>query len=133
MAVEWEITDGIISMRMSGVYDVADIYAGVRAALADPRSEGAIGLLFDVSKSESLKDRQPTDVHAVGYFVATHSDRFQKRVALVGESDFPYGMMRLGGAVLDSQGIANKVFRDAASGRDWLKEQVSPEHEINGV
>jgi hypothetical protein len=122
MPVEFDIRDHIIALKMIGTYETTDIQTALLEALDDPRSAGAIGLLFNVSRSESLKERTAPDVTAMGYFLAGHSDRFSRRLALVGDEDFTFGMMRLGNVVVGGQGVTSEVFRDEAMARKWLKE-----------
>jgi hypothetical protein len=120
MPVEFDIWDGIIALEMIGTYEATDIQTALLEALDDPRSAGAIGLLFNVSRSESLKERSAPDVAAMGYFLAGHSDRFGRRMAMVGHDDFKFGMMRAGSAVLNQQGVTSEVFRDEEAARKWL-------------
>lgn len=122
MPVEWDVEDSIISLRMIGEYEVRDIRGGLLSALDDPRAVSVKGLLFDVSSSESLKERYATDVIDVGNFLASHHNRFNNRIALVAATDFRYGMMRLGSAALQTHGVVNRVFRNAAEARVWLIE-----------
>ena len=122
MPVEWNVADSIISVRMIGEYEVREIQAAFLAALDDPRAVDLKGLLFDVSDSESLKERYAADVIDVGNFLATHNHRYGNRVALVAGTDFRYGMMRLGSAALQTHAVVNRVFRNDAEARAWLIE-----------
>ena len=122
MPVEWDVVDSIISLRMIGDYEVRDLRSALLAALDDPRAIHLKGLLFDVSGSESLKQRYATDVIEVGNFLASHQHRFNNRIALVAATDFRYGMMRLGSAALQTHAVVNRVFRNDADARVWLIE-----------
>ena len=122
MPVEFDIRDRIIALQMIGIYEPTDVQTALLAALDDPRSASAIGLLFNVSRSESLKERSAPDVTAMGYFLAGHSNRFGRRLALVGDADFTFGMMRIGSVVVNRQGVTSEVFRDEAAARKWLHE-----------
>ena len=117
MPVSFEIEDGVIALRMIGVYAPADIQVALLEGLKDPRAPGALGLLFDVSKSISLNARSADQVAAMGYFLARQSDAFGRRVALVGFDDFPFGMMRMGKVTLEREGVASEVFRNDKSAR----------------
>src|SRR5512141_2120739 len=125
MPVNFEFTDRIIVLRMIDLYVPADIQKALLLGLADPRTSSAIGLLFDVSRSKSLRVRSSDDVIAMGYFLAQHADAYARRVALVGFDDFPYGMMRMGRVTLDHEGIASEVFREETSARKWLLQDPS--------
>ena len=125
MPVTFEYTDHIIALRMIDLYVPADIQKTLLLGLADPRTSGAIGLLFDVSRSKSLRVRSSDDVIAMGYFLAQHADAYARRVALVGFDDFPYGMMRMGRVTLEHEGIASEVFREETQARKWLLQDPS--------
>jgi len=120
MPVRFEVEDGVIALRMVDVYLPADIQAALLEGLKDPRAAGAVGLLFDVSRSISLNARSADEVAAMGYFLARQSDAFGRRVALVGFDDFPFGMMRMGKITLEREGVASEVFRSDGSAREWL-------------
>jgi hypothetical protein len=120
MPVSFEIEDGVIALRMIDVYVPADIQAALLEALKDPRASGAVGLLFDVSRSISLNARSSDEVAAMGFFLARQSDAFARRVALVGFDDFPFGMMRMGKVTLERQGVTSEVFRSDKNAREWL-------------
>ena len=120
MPVSFEIEDGVIALRMIDVYVPADIQAALLEALKDPRASGAVGLLFDVSRSISLNARSTDEIASMGYFLARQSDAFRRRVALVGFDDFPFGMMRMGRVTLEREGVTSEVFRNDNSAREWL-------------
>jgi hypothetical protein len=120
MPVSFEFADRIIVLRMIDLYVPADIQKTLLQGLADPGTSGAIGLLFDVSLSKSLRIRTNDDIVAMGYFLAQHADAFARRVALVGFDDFPYGMMRMGRVTLEHEGITSEVFREETEARKWL-------------
>jgi hypothetical protein len=125
MPVNFEFTDGIIVLRMIDLYVPADIQKTLLQGLTDPRTSEAVGLLFDVSRSKSLRVRSSDDVIAMGYFLAQHADAYARRVALVGFDDFPYGMMRMGRVTLEHEGIASEVFREETQARKWLLQDPS--------
>ena len=120
MPVNFEFAEGIIALRMVGLYVPQDIHKALLKALADPGTVRPIGLLFDVSLSKSLRTRSAADVVAMGYFLAQHGDSFSRRVALVGFDDFPFAMMRMGHVTLEGEGITSEVFREEAEARGWL-------------
>lgn len=122
MPVEWDVADSILSLRMTGEYEVREIRSALLAALDDPRAVDLKGLLFDVSGSESLKERYAADVIDVGNFLASHQHRYNNHIALVAGSDFRYGMMRLGSSALQTHAVVNRVFRNDADARAWLIE-----------
>lgn len=120
MSVSFEFEDGIIALSMVDLYVPDEVKKVLLDALADPRTSGAIGLLFDVTRSKSLRTRSTDEVIAMGYFLAEHADAFSRRVALVGFDDFPFAMMRMGRVTLEREGIATEVFREPEAARKWL-------------
>jgi hypothetical protein len=56
----------------------------------------------------------------MAYFLASRAERYAQRLGMVAVTDLAYGMMRMGSAVAESQGIAARVFRDRASAMAWL-------------
>jgi hypothetical protein len=110
---------------MIDLYAPADIQKTLLQGLTDPRTSDAVGLLFDVSRSKSLRARSSDDVVAMGYFLAQHADAYARRVALVGFDDFPYAMMRMGRVTLEHEGIASEVFREETQARKWLLQDPS--------
>jgi hypothetical protein len=122
MPVSFEFKDRIIVLRMIDLYVPADIQKTLLQGLTSPQTSGAVGLLFDVSRSKSLRTRSNDDIIAMGYFLAQHADAYARRVALVGFDDFPYGMMRMGRVTLEHEGITSEVFREETQARQWLLE-----------
>jgi hypothetical protein len=125
MPVNFEFTDSIVVLRMIDLYVPDDIQKALLHGLTDPRTSGAAGLLFDVTRSKSLRTRSPDDVVAMGYFLAQHGEAYARRVALVGFDDFPYGMMRMGRVTLEHEGITSEVFRVETDARKWLLQNPS--------
>jgi hypothetical protein len=125
MPVNFEFSDRIIVLRMIDLYAPADIQKALLQCLTDPRTSDAAGLLFNVSRSKSLRTRSSDDVIAMGYFLAQHADAYARRVALVGFDDFPYAMMRMGRVTLEHEGITSEVFREETDARKWLLQDPS--------
>ena len=125
MPVSFEFADGIIVLQMIDLYVPDDIQKALLQGLTEPGTSGAAGLLFDVSRSKSLRARSSDDIIAMGYFLAQHGESYARRVALVGFDDFPYGMMRMGRVTLEHEGITSEVFREATAARTWLLEGPS--------
>ena len=120
MPVNSEFQEGIIVLRMIGVLAPQEIKYALLQALKDSRSSRAVGLLFDVSRSTSLRSRSAAEVIEMAYFLSQHGDAFAKRVALVAFEDFPFGMMRMAQVTLWREGLAAEVFREETAARKWL-------------
>ena len=125
MPVSFEFTDRIIVLRMIDLYAPADIQKALIQGLKDPITSEAVGLLFDVSRSKSLRGRSSDDIIAMGYFLAQYGDSYARRAALVGFDDFPYAMMRMGHVTLEREGITSEVFREETQARKWLLQAPS--------
>lgn len=108
---------------MVDLYVPEEIQNALLRGLEDPRTSGAVGLLFDVTRSKSLRTRSSDEVVAMGYFLAQNAQAYDRRVALVGFDDFPFGMMRMGRVTLEREGITCEVFREETSARKWLLDR----------
>jgi hypothetical protein len=125
MPVNLEFADGIITLRMVDLYAPDDIQKALLEGLTVVGTSEAVGLLFDVSGSKSLRVRSSDDIVAMGYFLAGHGEAFARRVALVGFDDFPFAMMRMGRVTLEREGMTAEVFRKEADARQWLLQGPS--------
>ena len=120
MPVSYEFDHRILALRLTGRYETGDVRTALRAALDDPRSLDAVGLLFDVRDSRSLAGRSADEVRAMAQFIATHADRFHRRLALLADSDATFGLMRLGAVTVEQQGVETSVFRKLTDAEQWL-------------
>ncbi|MFL5562242.1 MAG: STAS/SEC14 domain-containing protein [Gemmatimonadaceae bacterium] len=120
MSVTYEVDGSTIALRLRGEYTTAAVRATALAAFADPDAAGATGLLFDVSHSRSIAGRSASEVRAMADFLASHAERFGRRLALVASSDAAFGLMRLGAVGLEQKGVDSRVFRDLAEAEAWL-------------
>ena len=120
MPVSYEFDHRIVAIRLTGRYNTADVRTALSAALEDPRSLDTIGLLFDVRGSRSLAGRTADEVRAMAQYIATHADRFHRRLALLADSDATFGLMRLGAVAVEQQGVEASVFRKLGDAEQWL-------------
>ena len=120
MPVQHSRVGNFAVVEASGRYDVAELRAAMDAAVAAFGTDGAEGLLFDLTRSDALGDRPTDDVRAMAYFIASKSAGFGARLAMVTGSDVAYGLMRLGAVVVESQGVTARVFRDSREALAWL-------------
>ena len=126
MPVTYEFDGSIVAMRLTGSYETADVRAALRGALDDPRCLHAAGMLFDVRGSRSIARRTAAEVRTMARFVATHAERFGRRLALLADTDAAFGLMRLGAVAVEEQGVETSVFRDAAQAEAWLVAGRAP-------
>lgn len=122
MPVTHEILGETLALRMVGKYEPADIRTALATAFSGERADGVRGLLFDVSQSTSLRQRDARGIRAMAAFLAHLAARYHLRIALVGTSDLAFGLMRLGAADLEAVGVDTWVFRTNTEAERWLAE-----------
>jgi hypothetical protein len=120
MPVTYEFDGRTVALRLTGVYETADVRAALRNALDDPRAPHTAGLLFDMRGSRSIAQRTAAEVRTMAQFIAAHGDRFGRRLALLADTDAAFGLMRLGAVTVEQQGVETSVFRDIADAEEWL-------------
>ena len=121
MPVTYEILDTTIALRMTGVYDTADIRSALVAAIADPERPEITGMLFDVRRSQSIAGRSADEVRAMALFLAANAHHYGRRIALVASTDAAFGLMRLGAVGVEQYGVDSRVFRDVGEADAWLR------------
>jgi hypothetical protein len=120
MPVSYEFDGRIVALRLTGRYETADVRTAIRAAAEDPRCPRAVGLLFDIRGSRSIAERTAAEVRTMAQFIATMAAHFNRRLALLADTDAAFGLMRLGAVAVEQQGVEASVFRDAAAAEEWL-------------
>lgn len=120
MPVTCEFDGTTVVLRLTGVYETADVRAALVAALDDASCPRAASLLFDLRGSRSIARRSADEVRAMAQFLAAHADRFGRRLALLADSDAAFGLMRLGAVTVEQQGVETSVFRRLSDAEDWL-------------
>ncbi|HWE43845.1 MAG TPA: STAS/SEC14 domain-containing protein [Gemmatimonadaceae bacterium] len=120
MPVIYEFHGSIVAIRLTGSYETADVRAALHRALDDPRCPRAAGLLLDIRGSQSISRRTANEVRAMAQFIASHADRFGRRLALLADTDAAFGLMRLGAVIIEQQGVETSVFRHPADAEEWL-------------
>ncbi|GAC1480347.1 MAG: hypothetical protein NVS1B4_25460 [Gemmatimonadaceae bacterium] len=126
MPVTFDRDNGILILRMVGSYQPADIHDALVTGLAKGGSADVVGLLFDVSASESLGRRSPEDIQKMAIFLGKHRHAFRSRAALLAKTDLAYAFMRMGSVRVSSEGVTTEVFRDESAARQWLALAPGP-------
>jgi hypothetical protein len=119
--VTFEFDGRILVLRLTGIYSLSDIRAGLVTALAEPQPRSLSGILVDLRDSESLATRTLGDMTSTIGFLAYHAAAYGNRVALVVAGDQQYAVVRMSAEDLHTGGIAASVFRDANEARRWLQ------------
>ena len=122
MPVAYEFDDRVIVMRMVGKYTATDLRKAILEALDDASVPDGAVLLFDMRTSTSVGDRTADEVREMARFLAAHGRRFGNRLAMVTGDDLSFGLMRLGSATANSNGVNAEVFRDMDAARRWLDQ-----------
>lgn len=120
MPVTHEFEGQILTLRMTGEYVPADIRSALALALREPRVEPIHGMLFDVSDSSAIARRSTQEIRAMAAFLAHNGPSFGGRLALVAVTDISYGLMRVGGADVESAGVTVRAFRKVDEAKAWL-------------
>ena len=60
------------------------------------------------------------EIKEMARYVSSLANHFNKRIALVGAKDLPYGLMRMSIAWSEEIGITSGVFRTLTEARTWL-------------
>ena len=121
MAVSYDFDGEVLALRMVGDYQPADIRAAVVQALASRDGGRLIGMIFDVSRSSALPKRSTREIRAMAAFLAHVAPEYGGRLALVGNSDITYGLMRMGAVDVEGAGVPARVFRTEREATEWLR------------
>ena len=119
MPVEYEIRDGMVHARASGVLDDATLVSYIERLLADPRYAPDLPVLFDSTQVTAL-ELSGAGVRDATAVVRVSSEQPTARVALVVSSSAAYGMARMYGLFRD---VEVSVFQDRELALAWLAER----------
>lgn len=120
MPVEYSIRGGVLTLEMVGIYEPRDMVRAFLEAMDDPECPQPVGLLLDVSRSESLATRPAQEIRKMAEYLGPYSDRIGGRVAVVAPEDVQFGLSRIGAAHSEGIGVNARVFRSAAEAVRWL-------------
>ena len=113
---------GCAVVVFQGTYETQTGLAGIDEALAAD-DEPALGLLLDLTDSESFRGRSTDGLRAVAQFLSTRRDRFSRRLATVGGSDLAYGLLRMATVFATDKGIESAAFRTREEALAWLQSR----------
>jgi len=120
MPVDYTFDGTIVVIAMRGEYSMEDIYKAAKESLADPNCPAHPRLLLDLTSSASISKRSSEDVNRVASFFGSMSKHFSDHIALVAPEDLKFGLMRMGSAGAEAQGVKSEVFRSLDDARKWL-------------
>jgi hypothetical protein len=124
VAVRFWRERGCALVAFDGTYDGAAALAVIDEALR--ASPPAVGLLLDLSASESFRGRSSDDLRGIATFLSSRRALFGARLATVGRSDLSYGLLRMGTVFVSQHGIETEVFRSREEAVAWLCNPAVP-------
>jgi hypothetical protein len=120
MPVTYVFQGSLLRLVPAGEYEVDDLIAAFRAAMADPACPPRCAFLVDVSRSTSLENRTPDQVRHLAGALKPYATRLGGRCAVIAVRDVHYGLSRMGAAFTAAFGVEATVFRDEPSALAWL-------------
>lgn len=120
MAVSYSLSGPLLQMNLAGTYDPEDVVREFLAALSDPACPNPVALLVDVTRSESLGSRSPSQIRYVAEFLGPYAKRINGRCAVIAAEDLHFGLGRMGSVYSENVGIEAAVFRQEGEARRWL-------------
>lgn len=126
MAVRYTIRAGVLTLVLEGIYEATEVPRVFLEALADPTCPGPVGLLVDVTRSESLARRPGAEIRMISGSLGPHAERIGGRCAVVAHSDVHFGLSQMGAVHSASVGVTARVFRTRDEALAWLEGEPSP-------
>ena len=120
MPLSFSFNGKIIIIRMEGSYSTSELKTVILKALDAPEATAGAVLMFDLRESLALRERSMEEVRDVAKFLAANGARFNNRLGMVAPTDLAYGLMRVGSATADMNGLTSMVFRRFDEAKDWL-------------
>jgi hypothetical protein len=120
MPVQYSINEGVLTMELVGAYESRDVVRQFIEAMRSPKCLKPVGLLVDVSRSDSLATRSHQEIQMVAEFIGPYSDRIGGRCAVIAPSDVHFSLSQMGATHSRRAGIDAQVFRADAAAREWL-------------
>ena len=98
---------------------------GIQALVDDPGFTSGMPILVDHS-SLDVSGMSPTEVRAIGDFVATLGERIgPSRVAVVVPNSLTFGFVRMGESQANLPELTVRLFYSLAEAADWLQGETS--------
>lgn len=120
MAVSYLLDGSLLRMELAGSYEPEDVVRVFLAAIADPACPDPVALLVDVTRSESLAGRSPSQIRFVAESLGPHVKRIKGRCAVVAVEDLHFGLGRMGSVYSEGVGVEAAIFREEEAARRWL-------------
>ncbi|MEQ8329476.1 MAG: STAS/SEC14 domain-containing protein [Longimicrobiales bacterium] len=119
MPVHARTIDGLIHLVVDGDYTSEELRR-VGAAAVDGATAPRTSVFVDFSGAAGLHRKTPADLRTTAAFFGSRRERLG-RVAVLAPTDVGYGLMRMGAAFGDADGLAVQAFRTRAEALAWLR------------
>ena len=120
MAVTYLLEGPLLRLELAGTYEPEDVVRQFQAALSDPSCPDPVFLLVDVTRSESLAGRHPSQIRYVAEFLGPYAKRIHGRCAVIAVEDLHFGLGRMGSVYSENVGVEAAIFRDPEEALRWL-------------
>jgi hypothetical protein len=121
MPVKYTIENGLLILELSGSYETQDLIQTFLAAMKDPACPHEVGLLLDVSESESFAARPAGEIRMAAEFLGPWAQRIRSRVAVTALKDVHFGLGQMGAVYTRGVGVDARVFRTRDEAVEWLR------------
>ena len=121
MPVTYTIENGLLILELSGSYETQDLIQTFLAAMKDPACPHEVGLMLDVSESESFAARPAGEIRMAAEFLGPWAQRIRSRVAVTAPKDVHFGLSQMGAVYTRGVGVDARVFRTRDEAVEWLR------------
>jgi hypothetical protein len=112
---------GIVTVRLSGRYSVADAKTALAAVLPEPGTGSIRGTLIDLRGSAAIEMRTGEELRELARYLGSISEHLGRRAAILVGSDLAFGLARMVAARIDDSILAIRIARDEIEAVDWLE------------
>jgi hypothetical protein len=124
MAVSYTFVGNVLRINLEGIYPAEDAVNTFHLALDDPKFPENARLLVDVRRSESLTERRPEDLKSSVDFFAAAIERVGGRGAILAETEFQMGLMRMTAVYAETRDVECMVFSSQEEAITWLNRDL---------
>ena len=112
---------GIVTVRLSGRYSMADAKTALAAVLPEPGTRSVRGTLIDLRGSAAIETRTGEELREWARYLGSMSESLGRRAAILVGSDLAFGLARMVAARIEDSLLAIRIARDEIEAVDWLE------------
>lgn len=130
MSVSYTIEGRILTLATVGKSTVEEIIEAVNTALADPRFNEAMVVIWDTRRSTSLGGRSVEELRRIGDSTYSLVEKFPNYSAVIASNELYYGLMRMVVTFAEKDNPRTQFFRSEEEAMAWVDEilaQTDPE------